>query len=527
MTAVRQAAKASPWILSPLWDTLLFIGAPLTAIAALYPLRVYWQPEAYAFLLLAFFTFGHHLPGFLRAYGDRELFRRFRWRFLLAPPLAFGLTLWFDSRALHGFFLLVFAWDIWHVLMQHYGFMRIYDAKQGVIGPRTARLDWALSITWYILLIVASPHYRHNMLQQAYTSGIPLLSASVVETIEVGLWIAAGGLTVAYAVHHYKLWQEGKLNWRKLATLGTFLFASYYLYVVVADFIVGFAVWSAFHCIQYYGIVWVFNRNRLRQGDVLVSGLRRLFEPRALMILLYVALIAAYGGINFTQRMVSDENLRRLLLAFIATSNILHYYYDGFIWKVRDKETRKFLEIEAGGESAGQRVRRLLDWLKPTWDRPVTQAAYLFAVLAILAGLEIRRPNDEVAMRRVLAASAPQASEAQLRLAETLRQSGQHTEAVDAYRRAVMLDPMNALAHVNLGVSAMASGQVDEAIAAYERALMLNPGIAAAHFNLASLLAARGDIGRAQTHFRYAAAGNDPDAKRLAEDALREIAALR
>ena len=38
----------------------------------------------------AFASIGHHLPGFLRAYGDRELFRRFRWRFLLAPPLMLG-----------------------------------------------------------------------------------------------------------------------------------------------------------------------------------------------------------------------------------------------------------------------------------------------------------------------------------------------------------------------------------------------------------------------------------------------------
>ena len=71
----------------------------------------------------------------MRAYGDRELFARYRWRFLLAPPLILAATLWFSARDLHGLLLLVFTWDIWHVLMQHYGFMRIYDAKQGEIHP--------------------------------------------------------------------------------------------------------------------------------------------------------------------------------------------------------------------------------------------------------------------------------------------------------------------------------------------------------------------------------------------------------
>src|SRR5262245_32347396 len=121
----------SPWIVSPFWDSILFIGAPLVAIAGLMPLRGFWPSEKISLVLLTFFTFGHHLPGFIRAYGDRELFARFKLRFLLAPPLIFAATYWFTAIDLHGLLLVVFTWDIWHVLMQHYGFMRIYDAKQG------------------------------------------------------------------------------------------------------------------------------------------------------------------------------------------------------------------------------------------------------------------------------------------------------------------------------------------------------------------------------------------------------------
>jgi len=91
-------AAASGWIVSAFWDSVLFIGAPVTCILALFPLRRYWSSQEYSFLLLAFFTFGHHLPGFIRTYGDRELFARYRLRFLLAPPLIFLTTLWFDLR---------------------------------------------------------------------------------------------------------------------------------------------------------------------------------------------------------------------------------------------------------------------------------------------------------------------------------------------------------------------------------------------------------------------------------------------
>src|SRR4026209_2344919 len=94
--------QLSPWILSPVLDNLLFIGAPLICIAVFLPVRSVWGSENLSLFLLAFFTFGHHLPGFIRAYGDRNLFARYRWRFLLAPPVILAATLWFSARDLHG-----------------------------------------------------------------------------------------------------------------------------------------------------------------------------------------------------------------------------------------------------------------------------------------------------------------------------------------------------------------------------------------------------------------------------------------
>ena len=40
--------------------------------------------------------------------------------------------------------------------MQHYGFMRIYDAKRGEISAVTARMDWAISFFWYLTLSLAT-----------------------------------------------------------------------------------------------------------------------------------------------------------------------------------------------------------------------------------------------------------------------------------------------------------------------------------------------------------------------------------
>lgn len=514
-------APAGPWIVSPVWDGVLFIGAPVVCAAALLPLAGLWTSQAYSFFLLAFFTFGHHLPGFLRAYLDKELFRRYRARFLLAPPLVFLTALWFDHRGLHGMLIFVFAWDIWHVLMQHFGFMRIYDAKTGEVDVWTARMDWAVSISSYVSMIAASPHYRHNLLLNSLESGIPSAVASAYGAFQSVLYAVTVAIAVAYVAFCFDRWRKGKLNIRKVATLVIFLAASWYLYVIYPDFIVGFAVWSAFHCLQYYAIVWVYNTNRVAKGAPVAALGRFLFRPRTLLVALYGSLILAYGGINYLRSYVGDPDWRGPLIAFIATSNFLHYYYDGFIWKMRDPKTRQSLGIRDFGASLSRdawwgrwHAFRTSDW---------GHVAILGGAVTALAFLELSHPNDELTMRLALARAAPQAEEAHLHLAETLRARGDYTKAAAAYQDAIRVKPRYVEAHLNLGVTLASLGRIDEAIASYRRVLDLDPGFVTARFNLAGLLLSKGDQETALRQYRQVLGGSDPQARQLAADVIRQI----
>ena len=119
--------RGSVWIISPFLDLSLLIATPL-AIFPLLTLLAHsrYSPEQIALAVFAFASLGHHLPGLMRAYGDRELFARYRWRFLLAPPFALAVS-WtsFVSPGLHGLEVILLFWATWHILMQTYGFMRI------------------------------------------------------------------------------------------------------------------------------------------------------------------------------------------------------------------------------------------------------------------------------------------------------------------------------------------------------------------------------------------------------------------
>jgi tetratricopeptide (TPR) repeat protein len=229
------------------------------------------------------------------------------------------------------------------------------------------------------------------------------------------------------------------------------------------------------------------------------------------------------------------ETITTLLLAFVATSAFLHYYYDGFIWKVREKDTRANLGIEATGTATPQEgllssAKSAWDWLQrlqPNYQRGVFQAGYLGCALVVLGSLEIYRPHDDLSMHQALSVVASDSDVAQMRLGESLRVRGKNEQATAAYRAALRANPSSAQARVMLGLMLFSQGQFNEAATYYEEALQADPNIAEAHFNLAAILESRGEIPAATKHFAAAARSEDEQVRRPALEALSRLRAKR
>src|ERR671931_1182697 len=106
--------KRSLWILDSWRDLVLYVGTPLLLVPAFALAQARWHPQDIYLFVAAFGAMGHHLPGMIRAYGDRALFERFRWRFMIAPifllVVCVGFYFW-DIKA-NPVVLIVFLWGV-------------------------------------------------------------------------------------------------------------------------------------------------------------------------------------------------------------------------------------------------------------------------------------------------------------------------------------------------------------------------------------------------------------------------------
>jgi len=100
----------------------------------------------------------------------------------------------------------------------------------------------------------------------------------------------------------------------------------------------------------------------------------------------------------------------------------------------------------------------------------------------------------------------PNAADLHLLLADLLRRSGRHADALASCLQAVQARPDFAEAHNDLGNSYKHLGDRAAATTAYRRAVQLKPGLAAAHLNLGGALLQEDRWDEAELHFQQALA---------------------
>ena len=441
---------------------------------------------------------GHHLPGMIRAYGDRALFDRFKIRFVVAPLAILAVCVWSSLYNIQAVQLVAMAWGIWHGMMQTYGFCRIYDAKASARAAARARVDLALCFAWFSAAVLLSPMRFRSFLDLYYESGGPVVASAAVAAIRTAVVVALGVVTIVFLWRQWSDWRAGRgASPVKITLLVSSIAFWWYCNNGVQNILVGIALFEVFHDVQYLAIVWIYNRTRVERDESIKGFMRFVFRRSGSLIGVYVGLVFAYGAIGLATSGVTAESIRYALIGLVTASALLHFYYDGFIWKVREAQTRAMLGIEGAGATALASPRF---W--PAWVRHgLRWAALVIPFGALCATQLVGRVVPPIERTAKVAEVLPQDPQAQLNYGKALHEAGRVEEAISRYEFAIGKKPSLAEAEFFLGLAWSDLGDLDRSLQHYERSFQLDPKNAKCESNLAGVLVSKGL--RTEARLRY------------------------
>jgi hypothetical protein len=266
-------------------------------------------------------------------------------------------------------------------------------------------MDLILSAAWFIFIMLASGEWLAGILEDLFvTADLPaaaLFPAVVVHGLTVAMFGAATLATLTYVA--YLVWCRRRGYFVSVAKLALFVTTFGVMFVAYTPnswilswapgwtFNVGFAVIGIVHMTQYLAIVWRYNRSLSKQPGRARAGLFGKLHARGgwLIGTGYVVLCLLYGASLTGQH--QSRWLMSVLLALGFTSTLLHYYFDGFIWKLRHAQNRETLGVAHSGGGAQAGAPAESSWWIAVRQRSVLgtllrQSLYFGVPLTILSG---------------------------------------------------------------------------------------------------------------------------------------------
>ena len=392
------------WIISRRMDLAWFIGGALAGYALFFVhAGLGWDMVGIWFLWVVLLDSPHFFGTFSRTYLDKQEFKQRRrlllgsllW-FLVGPAtilLAYGLHEGgvVAYRVPWQLFLVFFGlWAYWHIVRQHYGFLRLYQKKNGDGDPLDARLDSALLYAGLLLpflaFLVRHPETRAQLGLSAEVPAYPALvgdgrlasaldfgylQALAWERVVIALTAAlVGMLALAFAARQVARLRAGQaVNGPKvlflLAVVPLHVYVCFSPAVLTASLLAFAAFVTIFHDLQYHAIIWFHHRNRYHRAGVDPKQFgwapkisKNLFVYAgcaigfALVFRLLGCTLNVHPGcapflITSEITLFGDLQTDALLKAALLGFPLHHYFVDQFIWKTsKSKELQEDLRIE-------------------------------------------------------------------------------------------------------------------------------------------------------------------------------------
>ncbi|MCA9216424.1 MAG: tetratricopeptide repeat protein, partial [Planctomycetales bacterium] len=351
-------------------------------------------------------------------------------------------------------------------------------AKAANFDTTSARLDYALCILWFGMIYWETDGAA-SVLMRAYRTGFYVPPEVVIWATR--LWVGITiGVSVYYLFHIVRRYREGHPpSVLKLALLGISGLFYVYAFRFTSSHLVAYTLFEGYHDIQYLAIVWVFNRNRVDKDPNAGAFTKFLFRRRAILIVLYVMLCLGFGSYRLFADQIADETLAKTALGLVTGVALVHFYFDGFIWRIRESSTSETLDVKHD-----QTVRK-----------PLVPLQFRHALLWLVLGLPViglgtvetmsGSSSDEVDQRAYEAVLEirPGSHKTHFMLSQLHAKNGNRELALEHARKATEYRPsydVNDVQYVDLlmeDFEALTDEQLIEIAACYENAARTRPGL--------------------------------------------------
>ncbi len=244
------------------------------------------------------------------------------------------------------------AWTYWHVHMQKYGILRLYSAKSGNSSKVPGWTDRLLIFGWLPLLVLwIGTHHRDLLYRMQPRAREPLgpVLAQFDRIAEVGMVLAitlAAGSLLLFLAYEWRCnrWRNAPRLWMALGTV-----AMYGTFLLVHP-LKAYLAFAFSHALEYIVFVWAYQRRRYREPLPHRPLLGRILTRPVLAYLVFTLGLGAYFVLfKYWGRYIFPGADRPYFLGFPTSEwifywtvfqSFLHFYYDGFLWKMRKKSVR-------------------------------------------------------------------------------------------------------------------------------------------------------------------------------------------
>lgn len=347
--------NSKSWIQSAWYDTVFILLPPFICLLIIFLFPTLFsagneENEWLWFFLVVCVDVGHVYSTIYRTYMDKETISKNRMLFYLSPVL-----IYFFCVCIHSFNPLLF-WRtmaylaVFHFIRQQYGFMRLYSRKeQYPIFFKQIDSIAIYAATLYPLI------YWHLQGKQVFNWFVDNDFIYVNQPTLIPFFQLVYVLILAtylfkelYSILKYKLFNVPK----NVLILGTVV--SWYMGIVYFKGDSTFTLLNVIsHGIPYYALVWAYGYKQKQNVDNQTNWMWTFFKPRNVLFFLGFLFVLAYmeeliwdGFVwkehalvfptsQFLPDLSSSKTIMSLLIPLFALPQLLHYFIDGFIWKIK------------------------------------------------------------------------------------------------------------------------------------------------------------------------------------------------